>query len=38
MSAMPSHCSYIVADIARGFAAEWLAFADDLERCRQGIA
>ncbi|MHA4950627.1 ParB/RepB/Spo0J family partition protein [Micromonospora sp. SD19] len=29
---MPSHCAYVVAEVARGCAEEWLAFADRLER------
>jgi hypothetical protein len=31
IGAIPSHCAYQVADIARGFAEEWAAFAQHLE-------
>jgi len=35
---MPLHCTYTIAEIARGFANEWLAFADNLERLRRDTA
>jgi hypothetical protein len=31
-SRVPAHCTYIVADVARAYADEWLQFADELER------
>jgi ParB-like chromosome segregation protein Spo0J len=32
IEAIPSHCAYLVADVARGCAEEWSAFADRLEK------
>lgn len=29
---VPSHCAYIIADLARAFADEWLQLANELER------
>jgi transposase-like protein len=32
---IPPHCTYLLADIARSCAAEWIAFADELGRHRR---
>lgn len=35
---MPPHCTYVVAEVARGIAEEWSAFADRLEQRQRSSA